>query len=725
MDFHASAAPFSRKSVGIENVRRSVTYHPTVWGDYFLDYDSNLTSLKEEVKQLLLDTPHDSLHILDLIEAIQCLGVGYHFVTEIEKSLKYAYDTYIESCGKQNNDFRTIALRFRLLRQQGYYVSCDVFNKFKDHKGNFDESLISNVQGLLSLYEATQLRVHGEEILEEALKFSTTQLNSLLLNVCNSLSTQIKEALDIPIRKTVPRHGAKKFISIYQEESHNEKLLNFAKLDFNLLQKMHQKELSEVTRWWKALEIENKLPFARDRLVECYFWALATYFEPQYSIGRKMLTKVITMISIADDIFDFYGTLDDLTLFTGAIERWDFSVLDQLPTYMQHFYKAILDVYVEIATPQCVKLWYMCNSLSTQIKEALDIPIRKTVPRHGAKKFISIYQEDDSHNEKLLNFAKLDFNLLQKMHQKELSEVTRWWKALEIENKLPFARDRLVECYFWALATYFEPQYSIGRKMLTKVITMISIADDIFDFYGTLDDLTLFTGAIERWDFSVLDQLPTYMQHFYKAILDVYVEIEEEMGKIEKPYLVHYVIEEKKRLIRSYFQEAKWVYSGYIPTLEEYLKVGKPSSTCLLLSAVALAGIGEVVTKEAFEWVASDPLILQGSEIIGRIMNDMTGFGFEQKITAVECYMNQNKGATKEEAFAELQELVLDAWKDINEECLHPTVVPTPKILLLEIVDNYARATHLQYRNIDNYTNSEVNTKDVITCVLVEPMTTP
>ncbi|CAA3011454.1 (-)-germacrene D synthase [Olea europaea subsp. europaea] len=560
MDFHASAAPFSRKSVGIENVRRSVTYHPTVWGDYFLDYDSNLTdtlpheeqkhqSLKEKVKQLLLDTPHDSLHILDLIEAIQCLGVGYHFVTEIEKSLKYAYDTYIESCGKQNNDFCTIALRFRLLRQQGYYVSCDVFNKFKDHKGNFDESLISNVQGLLSLYEATQLRVHGEEILEEALKFSTTQLNSLLLNVC--------------------------------------------------------------------------------------------------------------------------------------------------------------------------------NSLSTQIKEALDIPIRKTVPRHGAKKFISICQEDESHNEKLLNFAKLDFNLLQKMHQKELSEVTTWWKALEIENKLPFARDRLVECYFWALATYFEPQYSIGRKMLTKVTTMISIADDIFDVYGTLDDLTLFTDAIERWDFSVIDQLPTYMQHFYKAILDVYVEIEEEMGKIEKSYLAHYVIEEKKRLIRSYFQEAKCVYSGYIPTLEEYLKVGKPSSTCLLLSAVALAGIGEVVTKEAFEWVASDPLILQGSEIIGRIMNDMTGFGFEQKITAVECYMNQNKGATKEEAFAELQELVTDAWKDINEECLHPTVVPTPKTLLLEIVDNYARATHLNYRNIDDYTNSEVNAKDVITCVLVEPMTTP
>ncbi|CAI9784167.1 unnamed protein product [Fraxinus pennsylvanica] len=557
MDIHASVDLFSTKSVGIENVRRSVTYHPTIWGDYFLDYDSHLTdilpheeqehqSLKEEVKKLLADAPDDSLHKLDLIEAIQRLGVGYHFVTKIENSLKCVYNTYNKNCGKQDTNLHSIALQFRLLRQQGYYVSCDVFNKFKDHKGNFDESLISNVQGLLSLYEAAQLRVHGEETLEEALEFSTTQLNSLLLHVG--------------------------------------------------------------------------------------------------------------------------------------------------------------------------------NSRSTRIKEALEIPIRKTVTRQGARKFISIYQEDESHNEILLNFAKLDFNLLQKSHQRELSEVTRWWKALDVENKLPFARDRLVECYFWTLAIYFEPQYSIGRKMLTKVIVMISIIDDIFDVYGTLDELTLFVDAIERWDSSVIDQLPTYMQHCYKALLDVYVEIEEELGKIEKSCLVHYVIEETKRLMRTYFQEAKWVYSGYIPTLEEYLKVGKLSSVCLLLSAAALAGIGELVSKEAFEWFASDPLILQGSEIIGRLMNDMVGFGSEHKITAVECYMNQNKGASKEEAFAELQELVTNAWKDINEECLHTTAVPAPTTLLLEISVNHARIEHLVYRDIDDYTKSEVKLKDIITCILVLPV---
>ncbi|KAL2529716.1 Tricyclene synthase [Forsythia ovata] len=125
----AYAAPIPSKNMGIEDTRRSVTYHPSIWGDYFLAYTSNVTvilghdeqecqRLKEEVKKLLAATPDYSLHKLDLIDAIQRLGVGYHFETEIENSLKYIYDTYHES-----NDLRTCALRFRLLRQQGYYVS--------------------------------------------------------------------------------------------------------------------------------------------------------------------------------------------------------------------------------------------------------------------------------------------------------------------------------------------------------------------------------------------------------------------------------------------------------------------------------------------------------------------------------------------------------------------------------------------------------------------------
>lgn len=72
------------------------------------------------------------------------------------------------------------------------------------------------------------------------------------------------------------------------------------------------------------MDFASKLPFARDRVIECYFWILGVYFEPQYAFARRTLTKVIAMTSIIDDIYDVYGTLEELELFTDATERFDF-----------------------------------------------------------------------------------------------------------------------------------------------------------------------------------------------------------------------------------------------------------------------------------------------------------------------------------------------------------------------------------------------------------------
>ena len=69
------------------------------------------------------------------------------------------------------------------------------------------------------------------------------------------------------------------------------------------------------------MDFTRKLPFARDRIVELYFWILGVYYESNFAIARKILTKVIAMTSIIDDIYDVYGTLEELKLFTEAVER--------------------------------------------------------------------------------------------------------------------------------------------------------------------------------------------------------------------------------------------------------------------------------------------------------------------------------------------------------------------------------------------------------------------
>ena len=77
----------------------------------------------------------------------------------------------------------------------------------------------------------------------------------------------------------------------------------------------------------------KNFPFARDRRVELYFWILAVYFEPKYSLARISLTQVINIVSIVDDIYDTYGFLDELVLFTDSIERYILiAILKFLPT---------------------------------------------------------------------------------------------------------------------------------------------------------------------------------------------------------------------------------------------------------------------------------------------------------------------------------------------------------------------------------------------------------
>ena len=65
----------------------------------------------------------------------------------------------------------------------------------------------------------------------------------------------------------------------------------------------------------------EELKFARDQPLKCYMWPMAIIPDPRLSEQRIELTKPISLIYIIDDIFDVGGTLDELTLFTEAVNR--------------------------------------------------------------------------------------------------------------------------------------------------------------------------------------------------------------------------------------------------------------------------------------------------------------------------------------------------------------------------------------------------------------------
>ncbi|XP_031099202.1 (-)-germacrene D synthase-like [Ipomoea triloba] len=365
----------------------------------------------------------------------------------------------------------------------------------------------------------------------------------------------------------------------------------------------------------------------------------------------------------------------------------------------------------------------LTDPLRSQVNEALKRPIYKRLTRIEARRYISIYEAIETHDIVLLKFAKLDFNMLQKEHQQELGNLTRWWKTLDVPKNLPFARDRLVECYFWMLGVYFEPQYALARRFLLKVIAMTSLIDDIYDVYGTLDELHIFTDAIQRWDAALVNELPEYMRVCYAALLDVYAEMQKELVVKGESYRINYAKNEMKKLVGAYYEEAKWFHNRRTPEFKEYMKVTLVTCGYMMLSTTSIVGMqGDFVTKEAFDWVSKEPLIVQAASIINRLMDDMVGHEFEQQRgyadTAVEIYMKQY-GKSKEETFNEFQKRVSNAWNDINQECLNPTAFPMP--ILIRVV-NLARVMDLLYKDEDTYTHSATETKDIITSVLIDPI---
>lgn len=102
---------------------------------------------------------------------------------------------------------------------------------------------------MLNLYEAAHTRIHGEEILEEALKFTTASLEKEAPNLPSPLQTQVYHALEQPLHKGIPRIEARHYISVYDEDqSKNDLILRLAKIDYNLLQIVHRKELCQVSK---------------------------------------------------------------------------------------------------------------------------------------------------------------------------------------------------------------------------------------------------------------------------------------------------------------------------------------------------------------------------------------------------------------------------------------------------------------------------------------------
>ncbi|CAN6708169.1 unnamed protein product [Malus baccata var. baccata] len=598
--------------------RRFAQYHPTIWDSKLIDsftthytyelHGTRLERLKQNVTKTLLAASTSStqcttstLPMLKLIDSMQRLGVAYHFEKEIEAVLTSLGSS---STASTSSDLHTVALQFRILREHGIPISPDVFNKFRAGNGRFEDSLSKDIEGLLSLYEASHLGMLGEEhVLEEAKSFSAKRLRQLLGTLEGEdglLKQLVQQSMETPLHWRMPRIEARSFIDIYQkDDSRNIDLLELAKLDYNLVQSVYQREIKELSSWRRLL------------------WV---------GFGREKMSRARRM---------------------------------------------------EQATR---------SSRVAHMEEWRGSPLPGSAEGRPAN--------------------------------------NGWWTDLDFEHKANFSRDRLMENYLWAMGINYEPQFSNCRIGLTKFVCILTVIDDMYDVYGFLDELELFTDAVHRWNMEDKEELPEYMKPIYTALLNFGNEVTDNVFKNNGLSVLPYIKKEWVNLCNSYLVEARWFYCGYTPTLEDYLKnawtsVGGPAA---ILHAYLMLQ-GRNITKSSLDSFKHGSQIIYWSSLMTRLSDDLGTSKAEGErgdvAKSVECCMKE-RGVSEEEAQDYINELICYSWTKINEES-SKTAIPKS---IVKLSLNMARTAHSIFQHGDGIGTSIGVTKDRLISLIYNPIPT-
>ncbi|XP_076938731.1 R-linalool synthase QH5, chloroplastic-like [Bidens hawaiensis] len=359
--------------------RRSANYAPSLWSfDYVQSLSSEYTgedckaradTLKDAVK-MMIHKVASPLSTLELVDDLQRLGISYHFEDEIRNLLEVIYNNHYKTHDQWNTmDLNLKALGFRLLRQHGFQVSQDIFHNFKEKTQDLKPHSQEDMIGMLNLYEASYHSFDDESILDDTRDFSAKYLEENKNKMDEIISSLVIHALELPLHWRVPRVESEWFIRVYEKRSDmNPALLELAKLDFNMVQAVYIEDLKEESRWWRNTKWVQKLSFIRDSVVPSFLWTIGFGYLPHYSLGRSSLTRCVAMVTVIDDIYDVYGTLDELQQFTDIVDRWDINSIEKLPDYMKTaffgFYNTINEIAYNTLTeteililPYFIKAW--------------------------------------------------------------------------------------------------------------------------------------------------------------------------------------------------------------------------------------------------------------------------------------------------------------------------------------------------------------------------------
>ncbi|KAK7271343.1 hypothetical protein RJT34_27155 [Clitoria ternatea] len=160
-------------------------------------------------------------------------------------------------------------------------------------------------------------------------------------------------------------------------------------------------------------------------------------------------------------------------------------------------------------------------------------------------------------------------------------------------------------------------------------------------------------------------------------------------------------------LCKAYFIEAKWYYSGYTPTFEEYIENAWISIGVPVIFVHTYFSIPNSFTKKDLFCLEEHPNIIRSSGMLLRLANDLASSQQEIKTGDVpkstECYMKES-GATEAEARRHVRSIISTIWKKMNQEVQKSYFSPN----LIDILVNIPRIALWFYQAGDRYTVQDI-----------------
>ncbi|KAJ0975930.1 hypothetical protein J5N97_017895 [Dioscorea zingiberensis] len=323
----------------------------------------------------------------------------------------------------------------------------------------------------------------------------------------------------------------------------------------------------------------------------------------------------------------------------------------------------------------------------------------------------------------ILELALEEFKTCQSIYYKELKDLERWAKENKLDQ-LKFARQKVSYCYLSAAATIFSPEASEARMAWAKNGVLTTVVDDFFDVGGSREELLDLISLVEKWDVNhVQNCCSEQVNIIFSALQSTITELGIKASAIQNRGVTDHIVEIWLSLMKSMMEEAEWLRSKSVPTLDEYMRNGYVSFALgpIILPALYFAG------SELPEDVVKDPEYHNLFRLVstcGRLLNDIQSFereGKEGKLNSVALRILQSNGSiSEEEAKQETMNLINSTRCELLRLVLQSKGSVVPRACK-DFFWNMSKILHLFYMRTDGF-SSPKEMMSAVNAVIYEPL---